>query len=89
MTSVGLCWLFNNICDPVCKTGSYSFSDLLSLIHNNSSYFQPITFILHPAIVPCKEDKWTKYQGDNIFTNQVTGYQVHAIEKAIRPLIAD
>jgi len=76
-------------CDQVCKKGSYSLSELLSLIHHNSSCFQPITFILNPAIVSCKEDKWTKYQGDNIFTSQVTGCQVHAIKKAIRPLIAD
>ena len=27
--------------------------------------------------------------GDTTFTSQVTGYQVHAIEKAIRPLFAD
>jgi len=36
--------------------------------------------------VPCKEDKSTKSEGDNIFTSQVTGCQVHANEKAIRPL---
>jgi len=39
--------------------------------------------------VSCKGDKWTKYQGDNIFTNQVTACQVHATEKAVRPLFAD
>jgi len=65
--------------DPVCEKGSYSLSELLSFIHHNS-----ITFILHPAMVPCKEDKWTKYQGDNVFTSQV-----HVIEEALRPLFAD
>jgi len=78
-----------NNCDPVCEKESYSLSELLSLIYRNSSCFQHITFILHPAIMSCKEDKLTKYQGDNIFTSQVTGFQVHAIEKAIRPLFVD
>jgi len=31
----------------------------------------------------------TKFQYINTFTSQVTGWQVNAIEKAIRPLFAD
>jgi len=77
------------ICDPVCKKGSYSLSELLCLIHHNSLCFQRITFIFHPAIVPCKDDKWTKYQGNNIFTSKVTGCQVNAIKMAIRLVLAD
>ena len=33
--------------------------------------------------------KGTKFQGDYIFISQGTGCQVHAIEKAIRPLFTD
>jgi len=33
--------------------------------------------------------KWTKLQGDAKFTSKVMGYQIYAIEKAIRPLFAD
>jgi len=32
---------------------------------------------------------WTKLQGDTEFTNKIMGCQVHAIEKAIRPLFTD
>jgi len=69
------------ICDQVFEKGSYSLSEL-SLIHHNSSCFQHISFIFHSTIMPCMKDKWTKYKGDNIFTSQVTGCQIHVNEKA-------
>jgi len=67
------------------EKGSYSLSELLSLIHQYSSCFQPITFILHPAIVACEEDKWPNIR----VIIQATGFQVCAIEKAIRSLFTD
>ena len=39
----------------------------------------------YQAIVLCQGYKGTKFQGDTTFTSQVTGSQVHATEKAIRP----
>jgi len=42
-------WMYNSICDPFCKKGSYSLTELLSLIHHNSSCFQPIDFICTPS----------------------------------------
>ena len=74
------------ICDPVCEKGSYSLSKLSSLTNHNSSCFHPITIIVHQSIVLCQGYEGNKLQGDTTFTSQVTGCQVHAIEKAIRPL---
>ena len=76
-----------SICDPAFKKGSYSLSKLSSLTNHNSSCFQTITFILHQAIGLCEGYRETKFQGGTTFTSQVTGCQVHAIEKAIRPLL--
>ena len=79
----------NYKCDPVCEKVSYSLSKLSSLTNHNPSCFQTITFKLHQAIVLCLESKGTKLQGDTTFTSRVMDCQVHAIEKAIRPLFAD
>ena len=42
-----------------------------------------------PAIEACLEDKVSKFQTGTMLTSQVMDSQIHAIEKAIRPLFAD
>ena len=71
------------ICDLVCKKGSYSLSKLSRLTNH--------VFNLSPHITPSHSAilgyKGTTFQGDTTLTSQVTGCQVHAIEKAIRPFL--
>ena len=42
-----------------------------------------------PAIEACLEGEVTKFQTGTMLTSQVMDSQIHAIEKAIRPLFAD
>ena len=44
---------------------------------------------ISPEIEVCLQGKVTKFQTCTMLTSQVMDSQIHAIEKAIRPLFAD
>ena len=79
----------NNKCDQICEKGSYSLSEFPCLMSHNSSWLFAIVIKIFPAIQACLEDKVSKFQTGTMFTSQVMDSQIHAIEKAIRPLFAD
>ena len=56
---------------------------------HNSSWLFAIVIKNSPAIKACLEGKVTKFQTGTMLTSQVMDSQIHAIEKAIRPLFAD
>ena len=56
---------------------------------HNSSWLFAIVIKISPAIEACVEGKVTKFQTGTMLTSQVMDSQIHAIEKAIRPLFAD
>ena len=54
---------------------------------HNSSWLFAIVIKIFPAIEVCLEDKVSKFQTGTMLTSQVMDSQIHAIEKAIRPLL--
>ena len=56
---------------------------------HNSSWLFAIVIKISPAIEACLEGKLTKFQTGTMLTSQVMDSQIHAIEKAIRPLFTD
>ena len=75
--------------DRICEKGSYSLSEFPCLMSHNSSWLFAIVIKIFPAIEVCLEDKVSKFQTGTMLTSQVMDSQIHAIEKAIRPLFAD
>ena len=56
---------------------------------HNSSWLFAIVIKISPGIEACLQGKVTKFQAGTMLTSQVMDSQIHAIEKAIRPLFAD
>ena len=71
------------------KRGLIAFSEFPCLMSHNSSWLFAIVIKISPAIEACLEGKEIKFQTGTMLTSQVMDSQIHAIEKAIRPLFAD
>ena len=83
---VALCKPVEWICDLVCKKGSYSLSNCpvwLIIPHH--------VFYLSPSYCTKLKHNVMDIRGRHfcVMQHNVTGCQVHAVEKAIRPLFTD
>ena len=80
---LGNSWFVKDICDQICKKGSYSLLNFLLQSVTTHCVFSLLMQNLLSEIEPCLECKVTKFQVGTI----LTCYKMHSIGKAIRPLL--